>query len=127
MMTKLTMSLEQMQDIRAAKTKPPIITVRARHGGRLPSFATLATIENNASRSRPPMNTAMRKTVSEARVALILAHVRSNPGVTTPQVAAALNVGPDIARVGLVQLETQGLIVRGAKAKTGAPWTAVQE
>ena len=120
------MTLEEMQDIRAAKTKPPHVTVMAMFGGTMPSPATLAQRENAASRSRPPMNTAARKTVSETRVALILAHVRSNPGVTTPQVAAALNVGPDIARVGLVQLETQGLIVRGAKAKTGAPWTAVE-
>jgi hypothetical protein len=120
------MTLEEMQDIRAAKTKPPRATVRAMFGGTMPSFAALARRESEASRSRPPMNTAMRKTVSEARVTLILAHVRSNPGVTTPQVAVALNVGPDIARVGLVQLETQGLIVRGAKAKTGAPWAAVE-
>jgi len=88
--------------------------------------AWLADMENAASRTRPPMNTAMRKTVSEARVAMILAHVRSNPGVTVSGVAEALGFGPDIARVGMVQLETQGLLERGERCKTGAQWREVE-
>ena len=120
------MTLEEMQDIIAAKTKPPRATVRAMFGGRMPKFAEMARRESEASYVRPPMNIAARKTVSEARAALIVAYVRNNPGATVTEVAAALGIGPDNARVGMVLLETQGLIVRGAEAKTGAPWTAVE-
>jgi hypothetical protein len=89
-------------------------------------FAWLADMENAASRTRPPMNTAMRKTVSEARVAAILEYVRCNPGVTVSGVAAAMGFGPDIARVGMVQLETQGLLERGERCNPGAEWRAVE-
>jgi len=49
-----------------------------------------------------------------------------NPGVTVTGVAAALGFGPDIARVGMVQLEAAGLLERGERCKTGAEWRAVE-
>lgn len=120
------MTLEEMQDLRAAKTKSPMEIVRARHGGKLPSHATLARRESEVGRSRPPMNIAARKMISEARVAAILAHVRSNPGATVSTTASALGMGSDTARVGMVQLERQGLVVRGDRCNAGAAWTAVE-
>lgn len=42
------MTLEEMQDAIAAKTKPPRETVMAMYGGKLPSIATLAHRENIA-------------------------------------------------------------------------------
>ena len=118
------MTLEEMQDDIAAKSKPAHVTVAAMYGGTMPSYEVLARRESALSRTRPPMDTAARKTVSEARAAAIMAHVRSNPGVTVNGVAEALGIGPDNARVGMVLLEEQGRLARGERCKTGAPWTA---
>ena len=119
------MTLEEMQDAIAAKSKPARVTVAAMYGGAMPSYEVLARRESALSRTRPLMDTAApRKTVSDARAAAIVAHVRSNPGATVNGVADALGVGPDSARVGMVLLEKQGRLARGEKCKTGAPWTA---
>jgi hypothetical protein len=120
------MTLEEMQDAIAANTKPPRETVAAMFGGTMPSFATLAIRENAAQRVKPSTNPTARKMISEARVAAILAHVRSNPGATVSTTATALGLGPDTARVGMVQLERQGLVVRGDRCNAGAAWTAVE-